>query len=93
MCMGGNIGAKINTPINYNNIYEYLFGEDQSRYLIEIDKNNLDKIKEIMNKNNVFYEVIANTQCEKFEVNKEFSVCLDELKNVNYGWFDKYIET
>jgi len=92
MCMNGNIGAKVDIPINYNNFYEYLFGEDQSRYLIEINKNNLKEIKEIMNKNNVFYEIIAKTQFDKLEINKEFSICLDELKNVHCGWFENFMK-
>ena len=35
MCISGKIGAKIKLPRNNIDPHEYLFGEDQSRYLIE----------------------------------------------------------
>ena len=41
--MGTNYGVKINKPKNLTNLFEYFFGEDQSRYILEIDKNNLEK--------------------------------------------------
>ena len=44
MCISGKIGAKIKVPRNNINLHEYLFGEDQSRYLIEINEKN-NKVK------------------------------------------------
>ena len=40
MSLSSQIGVKINKPKKLSNLFEYFFGEDQSRYLIEIDKNN-----------------------------------------------------
>ena len=48
MCIGGMIGAKLNKPSSLVNKYEYFFGEDQSRYLVEIKKENLKNIQSIL---------------------------------------------
>ena len=37
MSMKSNYGAKINKPKKLANLFEYFFGEDQARYIIEIE--------------------------------------------------------
>ena len=41
MCIKGKKGATLKKPNYLINQFEYLFGEDQGRYIVEIDKNNL----------------------------------------------------
>ena len=43
MSMASGLGLKIYKPKKFSNSFEYFFGEDQGRYLIEISKNNLKK--------------------------------------------------
>ena len=45
MCIKGNKGINIKKPDNLVNYFEYFFGEDQGRYLIEIEKKKLKKYK------------------------------------------------
>jgi len=90
MCIAGNIGAKIKAPQSSMNIYNYFFGEDQSRYLIEISKKNRDKIIKIFNDESIYYELIGETQKEILELDAEFSIRLDELRDLNENWFNKY---
>ena len=40
MSINSNYGVKIQKPKKLTNIIEYFFGEDQSRYILEIDKKN-----------------------------------------------------
>ena len=44
MCIKGKKGATLKKPNYLINKFEYLFGEDQGRYIIEIDKNNLKDV-------------------------------------------------
>ena len=37
MAMSSSFGAKIYKPKKLTNLYEYFFGEDQARYIIEIE--------------------------------------------------------
>ena len=91
MCISGNMGAKINYPKSLINLNEYFFGEDQSRYIIEIDKKNTDKIASILNKNSVFFEKIGNTQKEHLSLDGEFNISIKELTMLNNNWFERYI--
>jgi phosphoribosylformylglycinamidine synthase len=47
MCISGKIGARIKIPNDNMSIHEYLFGEDQSRYLIEINEKNIKEATNI----------------------------------------------
>ena len=91
MCIAGNLGANINVPKSLININEYFFGEDQSRYLIEIEEANFEEVTKILNKNSVFFEQIGITQKENLTLGKEFEISVNEMKKYNYRWFKKYI--
>ena len=90
MCISGNMGAKINSPKSLINLNEYFFGEDQSRYIIEIDKKNNDKIASMLDKNSVFFEKIGNTQKEYLSLTGEFNISIKELTVLSNNWFEKY---
>ncbi len=92
MCISGTIGAKIKIPRNNLNKYNYLFGEDQSRYIIEVEQTNLDKVENLLNKNSIFYEIIGNTQKENLEVENEFKIKINELQKINANWFENYFK-
>ena len=74
-----NIGAKILKPKRLTNSINYFFGEDQARYLIEIDKKNLSNVENILRENNVFYENIGITQPEYFEIENELKIETKDL--------------
>jgi phosphoribosylformylglycinamidine synthase len=90
MSMGSNYGIKINKPKKLTNLFKYFFGEDQSRYVLEIDKNNLQKAEKILKKNNVFYEDIGFTQKDYFEIQKEIKIDIKELYKINNQWYNNY---
>ena len=50
MSIGSNFGVKISKSKKLTNIFGYFFGEDQGRYILEIDKNNLEKVEKILKK-------------------------------------------
>ncbi len=90
MCLSGNIGAKIKSPNGSINKNEYLFGEDQSRYLIEISEKDKNAVSNILKENDVFFEIIAKTQKDKLELNNDFSIHINDLKEINNNWFYNY---
>ena len=90
MSMASMLGLKINKPKKFTDLNEYFFSEDQGRYLLEIEKDNLDKIESMLKKNNIFYEVIAEVQNDLFEIDKTFSIKVNELYNCNNQWFNKF---
>ena len=68
MAMSSNYGIKIEKPKKIRNPIEYFFGEDQGRYIVEINKDNLIKVEKNLQKNNIYYELIGITQKKYFEI-------------------------
>jgi len=52
MCMAGDLGITIDIEKDFP--HGFYFGEDQSRYLLEIKEKNYDQIKYVANSYNVF---------------------------------------
>ncbi len=90
MCLAGNIGVKIKTPNNNMTLHEYMFAEDQSRYLIEINEENHENVSKILKENSVHFDIIGKTQKEKIELSNNFSISLNDLKMLFSSWFYNY---
>ena len=90
MSISSGLGLKIYKPKKLSNSFEYFFGEDQGRYLIEFSKNNLKKIETFLKQNSVFFEVIAEVQNDIFEIEKTFSLKTKDLHDYNNQWYSKY---
>ena len=90
MCMGSGYGIKMNKPKKLTNLFKYFFGEDQSRYTVEVDKNNTDKVEEILKDSNIFYENIGTTQKDFFEIQDELKIDIKELYKINNQWYNNY---
>jgi len=90
MSMSSNFGVNIEKPKKLSNLLEYYFGEDQGRYLVEVEKNNLDKVKKILKENNIFSEIIAAVQKDYFEISGEFKIDKNDLYKVNNKWYNNY---
>ena len=90
MSIGSNFGIKIERPKKLSNLYEYFFGEDQGRYLVEVDKLNLPKVQKILNDNKVFNEIVGITQKNYFELAGEIKININDLYNNNNKWYYNY---
>ena len=90
MAIGSKYGAKIFKPKKLTNLIGYFFGEDQARYIVEIDKNNLPEVKKIFDENNIYHENIGFTQNEFFEIENEFKMSLNDLFKINNEWYNNY---
>jgi phosphoribosylformylglycinamidine synthase subunit PurL len=92
MCISGNIGAKIKIPDNKISIHEYLFSEDQSRYLIEIKDENKEKVSNILKENGIYFEEIGKTQKNNLDIDEKLSIKIFELNRLNSFWFKNHFE-
>ena len=90
MCIGSNLGIKIEKPKKMHNLFEYFYGEDQGRYVVEIEAKNLNKIQKLLKDNNIFNDVIGKVQKEHFELTDEFKISIKELYNLNNKWYYNY---
>ncbi len=90
MCMPSGYGLKIDKPTKLSNLMEYYFGEDQGRYLLEVEPKNLKKIIKILSENNIFNEKVAIVQKNKFEIPGELNINIKDLYNINNTWYNSY---
>jgi phosphoribosylformylglycinamidine synthase len=62
LCMNNRIGCKISfdkVPSKNLENDELLFSESHSRYLIVVEKKNLNKIKKLLSEKNLDYDIIG----------------------------------
>ena len=90
MSMGTEFGIKIEKPKELRNLNEYFFGEDQGRYILEIDQNNLAKVEKFLDKSNIHYENIGLTQRAYFEIIGEMKLDNNALFKANNQWYNSY---
>ena len=91
MCIKGNKGVKINKSKNLINEIEYFFAEDQGRYLIEVNKKDLEEVTKILNKNSVHHEELGIITQNDMIINEKTKVTIDELKSYYTNWLSKYM--
>jgi len=90
MCLSSRYGLKIEKPTKLSNLMEHYFGEDQGRYLLEIEPKNLEKIIKIIDANNIFNETVATVQKNYFEIAGELKIDINDLYKANNKWYNNY---
>ena len=91
MCIMGNKGLKINKFKELANKYEYFFGEDQARYIVEISKENIQKIVEILNKNSIHYDDLGIIQGKNLVFDGDINLPIEELSDAHKYWLEEYM--
>ena len=90
MAMASDFGLKIQQPKKLTNPIEYFFGEDQGRYILEVDSSNIKEVEKRLINNNTYFERIGFTQRDYFEIEKEFKTKVKDLFEINNQWYNKY---
>ena len=88
MCLSSGYGLRIEKSSKLSNIMEYYFGEDQGRYLLEIEPKNLQEVTKILSENNIFNEKVAAVQKDNFEVLGELKININDLYKINNKWYN-----
>ena len=91
MCMKGKKGVKINSLKNLINKFEYFFGEDQARYLIEINQENLNEVKKILKENSISFDELGKVTKDKLEFNNEINMTINDLNKAYKKWLREYM--
>ncbi len=91
MCVAGSKGIKFNKFKDLINIYQYFFSEDQGRYIIEIDKNNLKNVENILKKNSVHFDLLGEITEKEIIINDEPTFTVDKVTEFYKGWLYKYM--
>ena len=92
MCIKGKKGIKINSLKGLTNKYEYFFGEDQARYIIEIPKASLKKVNEILDKYSVHFDELGTVNGQSIKYNADINLPIEELEDAHKYWLNKYMD-
>ena len=76
---------------NLINEIEYLFAEDQGRYIVEVNPKNLKEVKKVFNDNSVYHEELGVIIDKDMIINTKTKVTIDELKSYNTNWLTNYM--
>ena len=90
MTIDSDYGVKVSKPKKLTNLFKYFFGEDQGRYILEIDPKNLLKTEKILKDGNIYYENIGYTQNDYFEIDGKTKINIKDLYKINNEWYNNY---
>jgi phosphoribosylformylglycinamidine synthase len=93
MCIKGNKGIQLKKSKNLMSEIEYFFAEDQGRYIIEINPNNLKEVTKILNKNSVHHEELGVIVEKDMTINQKTKITVDELKSYNTNWLTNFMSS
>ena len=92
--IGGSVSHILCSKYIYDNIldkFEYFFSEDQGRYIVEVKKENVEKVKKILEKNSNHYDLIGEVIGDNISINDEPTSSVDKLTEFNKDWLNKYM--
>ena len=91
MCIKGNKGINLKKPKYLINEIEFFFAEDQGRYIIELSKESLKKVIDILKKNAVHYDELGTINENELFINDKTKVSIDDLIKSHTTWLTNYI--
>ncbi len=91
MCIKGKKGVKIKPLKSLINRFEYFFGEDQGRYIIEVSNENIKNVNNILKNNSVHFDELGIVNEYGIEFNEEFSFSVENLNEENKHWLKNYM--
>jgi len=91
MCIKGKKGVTLKKPNYLIKQFEYLFGEDQGRYIIEIEKNSFKNVTQILEKNSIHYDELGTINKNELVIDNKSKVTIDELIKSHTNWLNKYM--
>jgi len=91
MCITGKKGASLKRHNFLINQFEYLFGEDQGRYIIEIDKNDLKDVIKILTENTVHFDDLGTVIDDNLIIDDKSKVSIDDLIKMHTTWLTNYM--
>jgi len=91
MCIKGKKGVTLKKPNYLINQFEYLFGEDQGRYIIEINKKDLQNVIKILEENSVHFDELGTVTDKKLIIDDRSKVSIDDLIKSHTTWLTEYM--
>ena len=92
MCIKGNKGLEIKKTKQLINHFQYMFSEDQGRFIVEIEKDNYKNVREILEKNSVHCDEIGVVIEKDIIFDDKSKLPVEDLVISNNSWFKEYMD-
>ena len=91
MCIKGNKGLKIKALKGLLNKFEYFFGEDQGRYIIEITKENVNKVTNTLTNNSIHFDDFGIVNEKSLTFEGDINLPIEELTYTHKYWLKEFM--
>ncbi len=91
MAMASDIGASVNQPVD-NDPIPVFFGEDQGRYVVTINHEDLDEVQEIAEQAGIFAQLIGTTGGATLKLGESRAISIEQLRKAHESWFPEYMD-
>ena len=73
------------------NKFEYFFGEDQGRYIVEIKPENLEKTQNMLKKDSIHFDKLGLVEGNKIIFENDLKISIDDIKEDYKKWLKEYM--
>jgi len=85
MAFGSNVGVSLSGP-NNGERHGWLFGEDQARYLLAVEKNSVNPVLSTAKAKGISAQVVGTINGDRIQADGAFDVPLETLRAANEAW-------
>lgn len=85
MAFSGGLGVTLSAPQNGPR-HGWLFGEDQARYLMAVDKNSVNPVLATAKAKGIAGQVVGTVGGDRISADGAFDVSLEKLRAANEAW-------
>ena len=87
----GKKGVTLKKPNYLISQFEYLFSEDQGRYIVEIDKDDLKNVTKILLESSVHFDELGTITENELIIDDKSKVSIDDLIKSHTTWLTNYM--
>ena len=91
MSIKGNKGVKLFSIDGLVNKFEYFFGEDQGRYIIEIKPENLENVENMLKKDSIHFDKLGIIESNQITYGNDLKISIDDIKEGYKNWLKEYM--
>ena len=85
MAFGSGKGMSLSAPANGKR-HGWLFGEDQARYLLAVEKNSVNPVISTAKTKGISAQIVGTVGGDRIQADDAFDVALDKLRAANEAW-------
>jgi phosphoribosylformylglycinamidine synthase len=91
MAVAGDLGAAINAPPSAGPLHAWLFGEDQGRYVIALEADAVEAVRQEAARAGVPAQVIGITGGDRLTVNGAYAISIGALRESHEAWLPGFM--